>query len=246
MSLPDASPAQAHGEPPVGAAPALLVEDLTVFRGPLPAVRDISFSVERGQALGVLGRNGAGKTTLLCGLMGILPAEGRIALQGDEIGDQPAWGRARGGMALVPQGHQLLGDLSVQDNLRVAELEKPSDGPRFDIHKLFPAIRPLSKRKAGLLSGGEQQQVAIARALLRRPTVLLLDEPTEGLAPAIISEITQVLKLLVNSSLTLVLAEQHHRIITTLCQQFMVLRSGEIAGYEDTTEEAIDKHYRTL
>lgn len=245
MPLPDASLARADAER--SAAAALTVEGLTVFRGPLPAVRDVSFSVGRGQALGVLGRNGAGKTTLLCGLIGILPVEGRILLQGDEIVHEPAWRRARGGMALVPQGHQLLGDLSVQDNLRVAELEAPSDGPEFDIHELFPAIRPLFKRKAGLLSGGEQQQVAIARALLRRPTVLLLDEPTEGLAPAIISEITHVLKLLVESGLTLVLAEQHHHIVATLCHQFLVLRSGEIAGYEDTTtEDAIDKHYRTL
>ncbi len=225
---------------------ALVVEHLTVFRGPLPAVRDISLSVRRGHALGVLGRNGAGKTTLLWGLMGALPAEGRIALHGEEIGKQPAWRRARAGIALVPQGRELLGDLSVQDNLRVATLEKPCDGPEFDVHELFPAIAPLAKRKAGLLSGGEQQQVAIARALLRRPTVLLLDEPTEGLAPTVIAEITQVLEHLVQSGLTLVLAEQHHRIITSLCQRFVVLRGGEIAGYEDTTRDAIEKYYSAL
>jgi ABC-type branched-subunit amino acid transport system ATPase component len=236
--------ARAGAEPAAGFA--LVVEDLTVFRGPLPAVRDISLTVNRGQALGVLGRNGAGKTTLLSGLMGTLSTTGRIVLHGDEIGDRPAWSRARGGIAVVPQGRQLLGDLSVHDNLRVAELEAPCGGPEFDIHELFPAIAPLSKRKAGLLSGGEQQQVAIARALLRRPTVLLLDEPTEGLAPSIIAEITQVLRRLAESGLTLVLAEQHHHIITSLCQRFVVLRGGEIAGYEDTTREAIEKHYSAL
>lgn len=245
MSAPEAPAPLARGEPS-SADVALLVEDLTVFRGPLPAVRDISLFVERGHALGVLGRNGAGKTTLLSGIMGILPAEGRILLHGREVGDRPAWHRARQGMALVPQGRQLLTDLTVQDNLRVAELEKPGGGPEFDIHELFPAIRPLFKRKAGLLSGGEQQMVAIARALLRRPTMLLLDEPTEGLSPAIISEISRVLTRLVSGGLTLVLAEQHRHIIAALCHQFVVLRSGEIAGYEKTSQEAIDKYYGAL
>lgn len=243
-SLPDAAVVQSPTESPTG--DGFRAEGVTVFRGPLPAVRDVSFSVERGGALGVLGRNGAGKTTLLCGLMGMLPVEGEIALEGHAIDDKPTWLRARAGMALVPQGRQLLGDLSVQDNLRVAELESPGDGPQFDIHELFPAIRPLHKRKAGLLSGGEQQQVAIARALLRRPTLLLLDEPTEGLAPAIVADITKVLKLLAKSGLTLVLAEQHHQLIVELCQQFVVLRGGEIAGFADATQEAINTHYSTL
>jgi len=244
MSVPEAPTALAGVEPSAGVG--LVVEDLTVFRGPLTAVRHISLVVERGQALGVLGRNGTGKSTLLSGIMGILPTEGRILLHGAEIGGRPAWYRAREGMALVPQGRQLLGDLTVQDNLRVAELEKPGAGPQFDIHELFPAIRPLYKRKAGLLSGGEQQQVAIARALLRRPTMLLLDEPTEGLSPGIIAEISRVLKHLVGTGLTLVLAEQHRHIIAALCHRFLVLRGGEIAGYEDTSEEAIEKYYGAL
>ena len=244
MPLPEAPAAVASARASTGTA--LVVEHFTVFRGPLPAVRDVSLSVDRGEALGVLGRNGAGKTTLLSGLMGILPADGRVVLHDEEIGAVPAWSRARRGIALVPQGRQLLGDLSVQDNLRVAQLEPAADGPEFDIHELFPAIAPLAKRKAGLLSGGEQQQVAIARALLRRPTVLLLDEPTEGLAPVIIADITRVLKLLVASGLTLLLAEQHHHIITSLCKRFLVLRGGEIAGYEETTTEAIEKYYSRL
>lgn len=225
---------------------ALSVEGLTVFRGPLPAVRAIDLSVTRSQALGVLGRNGAGKTTLLSGLMGILPAEGRVVLNGEDVSQQPAWYRARKGVALVPQGRQLLADLTVHDNLRVAELEAPGEGPQFDGHELFPAIHGLLKRKAGFLSGGEQQMVAIARALARRPTMLLLDEPTEGLAPAIIAEITKVLKHLATSGLTLILAEQHQHIVAALCQRFVVLRSGEMAGYEETSPEAIGTYYSEL
>jgi ABC-type branched-subunit amino acid transport system ATPase component len=221
---------------------ALAVSGFTVFRGSLPAVRDVSLSVRTGDALGILGRNGAGKTTLLAGLMGTLPTEGAIFFHDSDIARAPAWKRARDGLALVPQGRQLLPGLTVQENLRIAELERSGEGPQFDIHELFPAIRPLYKRKAGFLSGGEQQQVAIARALLRRPTLLLLDEPTEGLAPAIVSEIHRVLGRLVEEGLTLILAEQHHHIVAAMCSHFLVLRGGEVAAYE-SDPATIERYY---
>jgi ABC-type branched-subunit amino acid transport system ATPase component len=222
---------------------ALDIRDLSVFRGSLPAVRGTSFQVKRGDALGVLGRNGAGKTTLLAGIMGNLPIKGKIFLSGEDVTNARAWKRARAGLALIPQGRLLLPDLTVQENLRVAELEKPGNGPEFDIHELFPALRQLFKRKAGYLSGGEQQQVAIARGLLRRPSMLLLDEPTEGLAPAIVAEIGRVLERLIQAGLTLVLAEQHHHIVASLCSHFLVLRSGEVAGYAETNPSAINSYY---
>jgi ABC-type branched-subunit amino acid transport system ATPase component len=227
-------------------APALLVESVTVFRGSLPAARDVTFSVPQSGSIGILGRNGAGKSTLIGGIAGILPTRGRIALHGHEIADEPAWKRARSGVALVPQGRGLLPSMSVEENLRLADLEQAGDGPEFDVNDLFPAIRKLRKRRAGLCSGGEQQQVAVARALRRRPTVLLLDEPTEGLAPIIIAEITEVLKHLQSKGMTLVLAEQHHHIVAALCGHFLVLRSGEIAAYDRTDPGAIEKYYSAL
>jgi ABC-type branched-subunit amino acid transport system ATPase component len=241
-SLPAAAPLLDDADAP----DALRVERVTVFRGPLPAARDITFTVRPFQSLGILGRNGAGKSTLLGGLTGTLPAEGRTFLHGKEITHTPAWKRARAGMALVPQGRQLLPALTVDENLHLAELEPAGSGPVFDVNELFPAIRGLLRRKAGVLSGGEQQQVAIARALMRRPTLLLLDEPTEGLAPIIIQEITQVLHQLTQTGLTLVLAEQHHHTVLSLCTHFVVLRSGEIAGYDRADAEAIARHYSTL
>lgn len=136
--------------------------------------------------------------------------------------------------------------MSVEENLRLAELERSGEGPEFDVHELFPAIRKLMKRRAGLCSGGEQQQIAIARALLRRPTVLLLDEPTEGLAPIVIGEIAEILKELSSRGLSLVLAEQHHHIVASLCDHFLVMRSGEVAGYDRTESAAIERYYSSL
>jgi ABC-type branched-subunit amino acid transport system ATPase component len=228
------------------ASVALSVEHLTVFRGPLPAARDVAFDVRTGGSIGILGRNGAGKSTLLGGLVGVLPSHGRVVLQSVDVSLTPAWKRARLGLALVPQGRGLLPNMSVDENLQLAELEEPGTGPHFDVHEMFPALRKLIRRKAGLCSGGEQQQLAIARALLRRPTVLLLDEPTEGLAPIVITEITHVLKYLSTKGLTLVLAEQHHHIVSELCEQFVVLRGGEVAGQAATTPEAIARHYSSL
>lgn len=221
---------------------ALEVRGLTVFHGKLASVRDVDLTLRPGGSLGVIGRNGAGKTTLLDGLMGSLRSEGQLTLDGRNLGDAPDWARARAGIAIVPQGKQLFKDLTVADNLRLAELGERGPGRAFDIHELFPAIRPLLARKAGLLSGGEQQQVAIARALLRRPHLLLLDEPTEGISPIVIQEITAVLAHLVAEGLSLVLADQHRSLIEALCDEFVVLRSGELAAGGAVSAEAFD-HY---
>jgi branched-chain amino acid transport system ATP-binding protein len=228
------------------AAGSLAATSLTVYRGRLAAMREVSFDLPAGGALGVLGRNGAGKTTLLEGLMGILATTGEVRLDGDRVDHQPAWWRARRGMALVPQGRQLFGALSVADNLRLGEMATQGVGREFDIHALFPAIRPLMSRRAGLLSGGEQQQVAVARALLRRPTVLLLDEPTEGLSPIVVQEITKVLEHLVEEGLTIVLAEQDRAIVEDLCESFVMLRSGESAGGGRIGPGAIERFYDRL
>ena len=146
----------------------------------------------------------------------------------------------------MPQGRQLFADLTVQENLNLATFDKGGDGKVFDVNELFPALAPLSARRAGLLSGGEQQQVAIARALLRRPTLLILDEPTEGLAPAIIEEIAEVLRFLSSEGLSIVLAEQHRSVVEAVCDTFVVLRSGEIVGAGPADPQEIDQHYLAL
>jgi branched-chain amino acid transport system ATP-binding protein len=229
-----------------GARGALHVAGLTVSRDRLETVRGIAFDVAAGGALGVLGRNGAGKTTLLEGLMGLLPATGGVTVDGVALQDRPAWWRARNGIALVPQGRQLFPALTVAENLRLAAAGATGAGATFDVHTLFPALRELGGRRAGLLSGGEQQQVAIARALLRRPTVLLLDEPTEGLSPIVVQEITRVLEHLVEQGLTIVLAEQQRAIVEQLCRTFLMLRSGESAGSGPIVEGAIERFYDRL
>ena len=221
---------------------ALDVSGLSVFHGHLSGVRGIDLTVRPGGSLGIIGRNGAGKTTLLDGLMGSLRSDGTITLDGQDLGSQPDWARGRLGVAIVPQGRQLFKDLTVADNLRLAESGPLGPGREFDVHELFPAIAGLMSRKAGLLSGGEQQQVAIARALLRRPHLLLLDEPTEGISPIVTQEITAVLGHLVAEGLSLILADQHRSLIEALCDDFVVLRSGELAGSGAVSAEAFD-HY---
>jgi ABC-type branched-subunit amino acid transport system ATPase component len=225
--------------------PTLRVEELTVYRASLPAVRRVTFEVPTG-SLGILGRNGAGKSTLLGGLVGILPSSGHIFMNGADISNMPSWKRARGGIAFVPQGRQVFAALTVEENLRLAELEQAGKGPKWDVSTLFPALARIRARPAGVLSGGEQQQVAIARSLLRRPTILFLDEPSEGLAPIIVGEIVEVLKHLQSSGLTLILAEQHHLIVSSLCDHFLVVRSGEIAGGGVAEPGAIERYYDVL
>jgi branched-chain amino acid transport system ATP-binding protein len=225
---------------------ALTARGLTVRRGHLAAVRGIDVELAAGGALGILGRNGAGKTTLLEGIMGLLPADGEVVLDGDPIHGRPAWWRARNGIALVAQGRQLFPNLTIAENLQLAASGERGDGQAFDVHELFPKLKQLTARKAGLLSGGEQQQVAIARALLRRPTLLLLDEPTEGLAPVIVEEISRVLEHLVASGLSIVLAEQHRSIVEELCDSFLMLRAGESAGAGRIGDESLEQFYGSL
>jgi len=227
-------------------AESLKVRHLSVFRESLVAVRDIELDAEPGAAIGILGRNGAGKTTLLSGLCGILRTEGEIELDGERIEDRPAWWRACHGMALVPQGRGLFTDQTVLENLRLAECGPRGEGREFDVHALFPALQGLLKRRAGLLSGGEQQQVAIARALLRRPTVLLLDEPTEGLAPVIVEEIAGIVQELVAGGMTVLLAEQHRGLVELLCTHYLVLRAGETAGQGAVAPGMIERFYEVL
>jgi ABC-type branched-subunit amino acid transport system ATPase component len=212
---------------------------IDVQRGHATVVRGARIALDASGALGIVGRNGVGKTTLLSGVIGFLSTSGRLRAFGADIARWPTHRRAAHGIALVPQGRRLLSDLTVAENLRAAELQRRGDGPEFDVFELFPKLRELLPRRAGVLSGGEQQQVAIARALRRRPRLLLLDEPTEGLAPSIVAQVSAALRRLRTGGLTLVIAEQRLDVVSELCDELAVLRGGEIVAQGPAASEDI-------
>jgi branched-chain amino acid transport system ATP-binding protein len=225
--------------------PALRVA-IDVLRDRVPVARDIHLEVATGSTIGVVGRNGAGKTSLLAGILGFLPTVGEIHVLGSEISAWSTHRRARHGLALVPQGRRLFAELTVAENLRTAQVSRTADGPEFDVLKLFPNLSSLLDRRAGVLSGGQQQQVAIARALLRRPKLLLLDEPTEGLAPSVIEEVVAALSQLRSRGLTLVIAEQRLEVVSALCEAVAVMRAGEITTQGHPASEDVRERLLAL
>jgi ABC-type branched-subunit amino acid transport system ATPase component len=229
----------------MSAEPALDLA-IDVHRGRATVVRDARMSLPAGGALGIVGRNGVGKTTLLGGIVGFLSISGRLRAFDADIARWPTHRRAGHGIALVPQGRRLFGDLTVAENLRAAEVQRAGDGPEFDVFELFPKLRELLNRRAGLLSGGEQQQVAIARALRRRPRLLLLDEPTEGLAPSIVGQVVAALHKLRAGGLTLVIAEQRLDVVSELCDSVAVMRAGEIVAQGDPSRTDIRERLLAL
>lgn len=240
--------ALSSSQPPAPAtspASALRV-DVTVLRDRAVVVRDVAFDIASDDVLGIVGRNGAGKTSLIHGLFGMLPTVGRVEFLGEDVSGLATYRRAARGMALVPQGRRLFPRLTVAENLRAAEVASRGTGPEFDVFELFPALRGLMKRRAGVLSGGQQQQAAIARALLRRPYLLFLDEPSEGLSPSLVDEVIHALERLRESGLTIVIAEQHLRVIEELCTRFLVLRAGEVAAYDTTASAAVRSEVLSL
>ncbi len=212
----------------------LTTTNLTFSYGMVQALRGISITAEQSRITCIMGRNGVGKTTLLRTIMGSLrQTGGAVMLDGKNIGPLPPNKRARSGLALVPQGRQIFPKLTVEENLRVG-LQARTDGRRTippELYDLFPVLKTMSRRMGGDLSGGQQQQLAIARALAGNPKVLLLDEPTEGIQPNIIQQIGQVLRRLVEqSAMTIVLVEQYLDFVREFGQKFYVLNRGAVVA----------------
>lgn len=222
----------------------LSVENLVAAYDSLEVVRGITFEVKQGEIVTILGSNGAGKTTTLRSLSGLhLPRAGRIVLDGENIAGLPAHRIVAKGLCLVPEGRQLFPDHTVMENLELGAYRRLRAGERRqvvadleEILALFPRIRERIGQKAGLLSGGEQQMVAIARALISRPRFLMLDEPSLGLAPMLVRSIFESFIRLRDRGLTLLIVEQIALLGLQVCDRAYVLESGRLvlAGSRDT------------
>jgi branched-chain amino acid transport system ATP-binding protein len=226
-------------------ADALLeIESLEVRYGVVPAVRGASLSVGRGEIVGLVGPNGAGKSTLLLAIMGVVPAaKGTIRYDGKSILGTRTERIVRSGIALVPEGRHIFDDLTVEENLRLGLVGRSEpDGVEADrewIYGLFPVVRDFRGRQAGVLSGGQRQQLAIARALIAKPRLLLLDEPSLGLAPSVVDTVWKALSEIRESGVTILLVEQRAQITVEFADRSYVLGAGRVK-MELTPEQAED------
>ena len=222
----------------------LEVRSVTLHYGAAVALRNVSISATAGAVTCLMGRNGVGKTSLLRAIMGAHPiAEGEIRWEGTDISRLPIYQRARCGIAWVPQGRDIFPLLTVEENLETGFSVLQSRQRRVpdEIFALFPNLKTMLRRRGGDLSGGQQQQLAIARALVMRPRLLLLDEPTEGIQPSIIKEIARVIELLrARGDMAILLVEQYFEFARDLAQRIAVMDRGGIvlAGARDELDEA--------
>ncbi len=211
--------------------PLLSVESLHQHYGGSHILRGIDFELRAGEVTVLMGRNGVGKTTLLKSLMGVVPvSQGHIKLQGQELAKAPSHQRVRAGLGYVPQGREIFGRLTVQENLLMGLSPRPRGTPLPpELFELFPVLQQMLNRRGGDLSGGQQQQLAIARALAGAPKVLLLDEPTEGIQPSVIKDIGRVIRHLAGlGTMAIVLVEQFYDFAEELADQYLVMERGEI------------------
>ena len=226
----------------------LSMDAVDVHYGSAQILRGVSLAMAEGQCLALLGRNGAGKTTLLRCLVGLLaPSAGQITLGGIDIGGWPSFRRTRAGIGYVPQGREIFADLSVAENLLIGQKARGiSDSAWLDeICTLFPVLRQMWRRRGGDLSGGQQQQLAIGRALMGRPRLLVLDEPTEGIQPSVVKSIEAVIASL-KGRMSILLVEQYFDFARQLADRFVVLDRGAVAASGDASEMDRDRLARFL
>jgi urea transport system ATP-binding protein len=205
----------------------MVVSGLNQYYGGSHILRNLSFEVPAGKVTALLGRNGVGKTTLLKTLMGLVPAKsGRVAFEEKELTHAKPYERARAGIGYVPQGREIFPRLSVEENLLMGAKRVPDA-----VFAMFPVLKQMLGRRGGDLSGGQQQQLAIGRALAMRPRLLILDEPTEGIQPSIIKEIERAIRALAASGeMAILLVEQYYDFARSLADQYLVMERGEIVA----------------
>jgi urea transport system ATP-binding protein len=234
---------RAHDATAAEAAPLLQVEALNQYYGGSHILRGVGFEARLGEVTVVLGRNGVGKTTLLKSLMGVVPVRsGRVALAGADITRLPPYERVRLGVGYVPQGREIFNRLTVEENLRMG-LATRGGGAKIpaELYELFPVLAQMRQRRGGDLSGGQQQQLAIARALAPGPRLLMLDEPTEGIQPSIIKDIGRVIRMLADRrTMAIVLVEQYYDFAAELADQYLVMERGEVVMHGRGASMAAD------
>jgi branched-chain amino acid transport system ATP-binding protein len=209
-------------------APALELDGLEVRHGAVHAVRGLSLTVDRGEIVGLIGPNGAGKSSTLHAVMGVVPAAGGdVRLDGCSLARRRPEDVARAGIALVPEGRRIFAELTVEENLRLGAAGR-RHGDLAPVYELFPVVQEFRKRQAGALSGGQQQQLAIARALFARPEVLLLDEPSLGLAPQMVDVVFEVLQQIRDQGIAILLVEQRAQRTVALADRSHVLANGRL------------------
>ncbi len=209
----------------------LRVEGINQYYGGSHILRNVGFDAQLGEVTVILGRNGVGKTTLLKSLMGVVPVKtGSIRLGRADITRDTPYERVRKGVGYVPQGREIFGRLTVEENLRMGLAYLPGGTPiPAELFELFPVLKAMINRRGGDLSGGQQQQLAIARALAAGPKLLILDEPTEGIQPSIIKDIGRVIRMLADRrTMAIVLVEQYYDFAAELADQYLVMERGDI------------------
>jgi urea transport system ATP-binding protein len=229
----------------------LEVRGLNVAYGESQVLWDVALDVPAGSVVCLMGRNGVGKTTLLKSIMGLLPVRsGRVAFDGTDLGGRRPEERAACGIGYVPQGREIFPNLTVQENLRVGVLgtrrgRNGGGDPLEHVFELFPKLKVLLGRKGGVLSGGEQQQLAIARVLLAKPKLLLMDEPTEGIQPSVIDQIEEAIERIRDQGISVLLVEQYLEFAWRLASAYAIMRKGTIVSRgstKDLREDMVRQH----